>query len=962
MIKRLFFCVLAVFALLGAKAQKSDVLKVEELTLSNGMSVWLNEDHSQPKVFGAVVVQAGAKDCPNTGIAHYFEHIMFKGTEEIGTVDYTNEKPWLDSIAACYDQLAATQDAAQRTAIQKHINELSQKAGEYAIPNEFNSLISRYGGSNLNAGTSYDFTFYHNMFAPQFLEHWCWLNSDRLINPVFRLFQGELETVYEEKNLYADNMMSAAMEKVFGEMFGSQPYAYPVIGSTENLKNPKLSDMRDFYSRYYVGSNMGLVLCGDIDLESVVPLLEKTFGRIPMGVKPTRLTSPLPDISAERTVEVKVPVPLVSAEVLVFKGVTDYDKDANAMNVAMRLLFNGKAGMLDSLTNEGKMMMSMAAPMTLNDAGTTIMLIAPNLFAKTAKAEQQCLAQVKRLSAGDFSDEVLLAQKQELYRESLRGLETIDERAVAMVMAMSSGHSWKEYISKIEAVNNVTRDDVTAVSKRYLEAPFVRFVKKYGNYPKDKLTQPGYKPVIPKNRGQESEYAKRLAQLPVSNREPRLIDFQKDAVITPLGGEACLYTVKNPVNELFSLSVDWNRGTLADPSLEHVSMFLNTIGTDSLTRQQLGLALQRVGGDMVFEASKESFSLEITGVDRNFEPTMQIIRHFIDAAKADKSSVKKVVDAAKAEEKSLTEDNTDVMRAMADRVAHGSRAAMLHRMTAKEVKALGGDAMLAAFRKVQQSACDIVYSGSLDNDVVEKAVRQTLPVALSAQPYVDYYIDNVAYQQPTVYVFDMPKARQTLFLTYEQLRPMSSAKERSEAQVFANSFGGGMSSTLFQEVREFRSMAYTTGSHLVAPSLRQHPNSPLALISVTGTQGDKAMSAINLVDSIMRNLSFCENNFLTSRQECVNDLSNEFPSFRKIGGEIAKMRRAGYTEDSNKGKAALYREVTMDDVRQFYEANVKDNASHRVLCIIGSKKKLNLKELARYGQVVFLKEKDLFRK
>ena len=159
-------------------AQMPKALQVKELQLSNGMSVWLNEDHSQPKVFGAVVVQAGAKDCPNTGIAHYFEHIMFKGTDEIGTVDYAKEKPWLDSISAAYDRLAATTDVAQREAIQKDINRLSQKAGEYAIPNEFNSLISRYGGSELNAGTSFDFTFYHNMFTPQFMEQWCRLNSD----------------------------------------------------------------------------------------------------------------------------------------------------------------------------------------------------------------------------------------------------------------------------------------------------------------------------------------------------------------------------------------------------------------------------------------------------------------------------------------------------------------------------------------------------------------------------------------------------------------------------------------------------------------------------------------------------------------------------------------------------------------------------------------------------------------
>ena len=307
--KRIILSVFSISLSFVAMAQNSDVLKVKEARLSNGMTVWLNEDHSQPKVYGAVVVKAGAKDCPNTGIAHYFEHILFKGTEEIGTVDYQAEKPWLDSISAKYDQLAATKDEASRLAIQKDISRLSQKAGEYAIPNEFNRLISKYGGSALNAGTSWDFTYYHNIFTPQYMAQWCQLNSDRLINPVFRLFQGELETVYEEKNMYADDMMSSAMEKIFLELFQDRPYAYPVIGSTENLKNPKLSEMREFYKKYYVACNMGLVLCGDFDSDNIMPLLEQTFGRIPRGVEPPHVKSPLPDITSERTVEIKMPMP-----------------------------------------------------------------------------------------------------------------------------------------------------------------------------------------------------------------------------------------------------------------------------------------------------------------------------------------------------------------------------------------------------------------------------------------------------------------------------------------------------------------------------------------------------------------------------------------------------------------------------------------------------------------------------
>ena len=367
-------------------------LHVQELKLSNGMTVWLNEDHSQPKVFGAVVVKAGAKDCPNTGIAHYFEHIMFKGTDRIGTTDYAKEKPWLDSISAQYDLLSQTKNETERTRIQQHINGLSLKAADYMIPNEFNRLVSKYGGSGLNAGTGHDLTYYHNSFLPQFIEQWCWLNSERLMSPVFRGFQGELENVYEEKNRSADGM-GDVQEKVFGAVFKTKPYAYPVLGSTDNLKNPRLSDMAAFYKKYYVASNMCLILCGDITPDSTLTaLLEQTFGRVQTGPVPQRGYSPMPDIQAGESQEVKLPIPLVGAEALVYKAPTEYEADATALDLANKLLYNEKAGLLDSLVNEHKLMMTAALTVGFDDAAGSAIAIIPNLLGKMKTAEQRVMA------------------------------------------------------------------------------------------------------------------------------------------------------------------------------------------------------------------------------------------------------------------------------------------------------------------------------------------------------------------------------------------------------------------------------------------------------------------------------------------------------------------------------------------------------------------------------------------
>ena len=388
-------------------------LEVRELKLSNGLTVWLNEDHTQPKVFGALVVKAGAKDCHNTGLAHYLEHVLFKGTQRIGTIDYAAEKVWLDSISMKYNELSQTTDVEQRLTIQRDISRLSQRAADYAIPNEFNRLIAKYGGSELNAFTSWDVTEYHNTFTPQFLEQWCELNSERMLNPVFRLFQGELEAVYEEKNRAADNMITGAVERVIDAAFKGHPYQYPIIGSTENLKNPRLSDMEDFFRRYYVAGNMGLMLSCDFSTGDIVPLLERTFGRLSKGEAPKRQIEKLQPFNGE-TLNIKLNIPLVKAVGLLFRGPLSTDKDYRALQLAMRLLSNdNETGMLDSLRTAHKIMFALSENFSLNEAGAVGLLVIPKIpFGSKKKAERLCWQQIERVKAGDFSDEKLTELKQ----------------------------------------------------------------------------------------------------------------------------------------------------------------------------------------------------------------------------------------------------------------------------------------------------------------------------------------------------------------------------------------------------------------------------------------------------------------------------------------------------------------------------------------------------------------------
>lgn len=954
--RRIAFLLIIVLTSVFAYAQ----LEVKELKLSNGMTVWLNEDHSQPKVFGAVVVKAGAKDCPNTGIAHYFEHIMFKGTDRMGTTDYAAEKPWLDSISAQYDLLSKTKDEAERTRIQMHINELSLKAADYAIPNEFNRLISKYGGSGLNAGTGHDLTFYHNSFLPQFIEQWCWLNSERLMKPVFRGFQGELENVYEEKNRAAD-ALGDARDKVFSAVFKTQPYAYPLIGSTENLKNPRLSEMDAFYKKYYVASNMGLILCGDIKADSALTaLLEKTFGRVQTGPVPERMKSPMPTIAAGEREEIKLPIPLIGAEALVFKAPTDFEADANALELANKLLYNGKAGLLDSLVNEHKLMMAAAVSASLDDAAGSAIVVIPNLFGKMKKAEARVMEQIKKVMDGDFTDEQMEALKQEMLMEAEQNIETIGNRSDVLIDAFSKGRTWQDVLHKMEGIRRLTKADVVAAAKKYYGANYITLAKKYGTSKKETLKQPGYKPISPKNMDAKSAFAQQLEQIPVKDTAIHTVDFNRDITIKQLNSHVTLYHKENPINDVFSFTIRYKDGELHTPAQKIMADYLSQLGTDSLKKQQLEQAWQRIGTTMEIVPGDVAFSINLTGPDSQLKSALQLLAHFLHSVKGDSDALKDVKDEDKVERKSFGKQKDDVLRPVLHRIIYGDKSSYLTQLNKKEVKSLTDEDLLTLFRELQQYDCELFYCGRQSIAYVADEAQRILPLAQCTKPQADTFRPFLQYDEPVVYFFNVPKSRQNYVVSYDAIGALPSIEERVKFKLWDEYFGGSMSSVLFQNVREFRSLAYSTGGSSFTKSLALHPEAIQGYVTVTGTQSDKTLEALSTIDSLLHQISIKENNLEASRQSVLNDIQNTYPTFRTLGKYVANQLRDGYSSDPNADIARGIPAVTTQDIQQFLQQHVASN-NNRVWIVIGDKKLTDMKALARFGKVIELKKEDVYR-
>lgn len=952
-----------VFACCSYQSQAEDLnaLKVKEYRLENGLTVWLNEDHSQPKVFGAVVVKAGAKDCPDTGIAHYFEHMMFKGTDRIGTLDYESEKVLLDSIAMKYDELAMTEDTAARARLQKEINELSIRSSEYVIPNEFNRLINRFGGSGLNAATSYDATIYFNTFSPQYMVQWAEINSERLINPVFRLFQSELETVYEEKNMYGDFIGGQVMDTLMARYFGPHPYAYPIIGSTKNLKNPRLTEMHKFFEDYYVASNMALILSGDFDAQQVMPILEKAFSRIRSGNAPKQEKVMLPPFNGRETMKVKFLIPFIKAMGLGFRGVSANHEDQVALNIAVNLLNNANGtGYLDKLMVEHKLMGALAINESMNEAGILAVAIMPKLLIQSySSAEKMVWDEINRVKNGDFSDEMFNSLKLEQKRQYASSLENIDSRATIMMNLFSQGKSWNDYLNEVARIESITKEDVVRVAQKYFSNNYLCVTKSTGKYPKDNLPKPAFSPVVPRNADASSSYAKQLEKIPEQQVAPRIIDFEKDVKTSKLTPLVTLYTTPNPLNDIFTLNISYGIGALEQPELMQLTNYLQLLGTESLSFEQFRSRLQSIGSTLAFDVTPDAFVMKVTGFDNHIDETMELVGDFIRHAKADDKKLRQIVDDAKVSEKAFFKSGDNVASALLEQVKYGDQSRYLRKLSLSQIKKLKGKDMLAIYDKVRSVQCDLHYCGTLPVEKVIGTIRQHLPLErTTVASNSPYYRELKQYDRPTVFFIDMPDMAQSIVYGYVKGDPVDDKASRHASRLFSVYFGGDMSSLMFQEIREFRSFAYRTSGRYQLPN-HAHKGTAGSFTAMLSTQSDKTLDALGVLDSLIREMPLKPERMEAVKQTLVNRINNDYPPFRNLSEKVASARMEGFDRDPAEEFLRDIATMDMQDISRFYREQISGRPV--VYVIAGNRKHIDMKKLAEYGTIIKVKKKDIYK-
>ena len=933
-----------------------------EYKLANGLTVMLWEDHDQPDVTGYVAVRAGAMDEPAeyTGLAHYLEHMLFKGTQRIGALDWEKEKPHYEEIIRLYDEYAETTDEAKRLELTKKINEESIEAAKYATVEDFFVLLDGIGATGVNAFTSYDMTCYHNSFPAANMYKWLTIFSDRLIDPVYRTFQAELENVFEEYNMYQDNVGTHTRQNLFRKLYEGHPYERDVIGLPEHLKNPRLSKLIEFYNTWYVPNNMALIIVGDFDAETTKPMIEETFGRLQYKELPERPTYPKTSFAGNPKHKFKVGYyPMV---VWAYDGVNMTDKDLLPLQFVVSLLNNStNTGLLDKLNIDGTVSSVGASVDARRDQGRILIQAIPyfdanqQTYESNVATEKIVNAEINRLKMGDIPDWLIQTVKAEYAQNYKLAFESSDTKMNALVSSFIYNTPIDDIFTENDRVQALTKADIQRIAKKYFDADHMTLTFDEGDPKKNKLAKPAIKPLELLN-SQETEYAKAFKALPQGTLKQTFMNLN-DVVVTEIDENVKLHYATNPKNNIFSLELVFGVGTAKKPMLEYVTSLMNRAGImPNIDPQEFRRQLSELGGRCGYGVSNSYFYVSIIGDEEHLAEICQLVQRQMLMPKFDT----KQFDAVKGSELSsrFMMSKMDGLQADALReyVLYDKESEYIDVVPFMDVYYMDELKLKVEFLDAIKYALDIHYCGQKPVEEVKDILTKNLPLQEGVIPSTSPEIrQKKTYDKTQVYFLANSNVQQSTIYFYFNGKPYD--KDQSVLfQAFNQYFSGGFTGIVLDEIREKRSMAYTASGQAVRGPL---PGKESYFMGYIGTQSDKAVDAINVFMSLLDSMPEYPERIESVKAALRQNAQISKPSFRSKTEAYDAWREMGYDMDPAKYNQEAINNLTFEQIKQFYETYIKGQPVS--IIVMGDPKLIDQKALqAKYGKIVKVSKTRLF--
>ena len=947
-----------------------DMSKTRIYTLDNGLKVYLSPSSEEPRIQTFIAVRTGSKNDPaeTTGLAHYLEHLMFKGTSKFGVTDSAAEAPYLADIEQRYEAYRLLTDPDERRQAYHEIDSVSQLAAQYNIPNEYDKLMAAIGAEGTNAYTSEDVTCYTEDIPSNEVENWAKIQSDRFMNMVIRGFHTELEAVYEEYNISLTSDMRKMYAAMGAKLFPTHPYGLQTtLGTQEHLKNPSIVNIKNYFHKWYVPNNVAICMAGDFDPDEVIAVIDKYFGQWQPSTdadgKVAQVEQPTFPEQPELTAPVDTTVVGLEAETiwLGYRFGRASSLQMDTLRVIESMLSNGTAGLIDlDISQQMKMLSAWGGVMANMDYSAFILAGTPKEGQSLDEVRSLLLEEMDKLKAGDFSDDLLPSVVNNMKLQYYNSLESNRSRADMFVQAFINGTPWEQEVQTMSRLEGMTKEQIVDFANRHFGDNYAAVYKRQGVDPtQKKIDKPEITP-IPTNRDQMSQFVKDIQASEVKPIEPRFVDFNKDLTFGNLSqsgeveGLPYIY-VKNTENGRFQMSFRYDFGDEADLRYHYAAQYLEFLGTDSLTPQQVKQQFYKLACRYNIQVGQRAISVSLNGLSENMTEAVALLEHLFGHAKADSAAYAQYVmleAKGRADQKLDQRINFNVL---VNYGLYGPYNPSRNDLSIDSLQRTDPQQLLDLLKNLSQYKHTVLYYGPMSTDELSQALKPHLTANVaSVEPLANkpYILQPTPENEILLAPYD---AKNIYMRMIHNEQKAWNADEAAVKALFNEYYGGGMNTVVFQELREARGLAYNAYAAYVEPRFQDMPEYFFTHII---TQNDKMMDCIRQFHVILDTIPESDGSFQIAKDALTKRLASQRTTkFGLINAWITAKDR-GIDYDLNERIYNALPALTLQDIVQFEKEQVAGKTYRYV--ILGDEKELDLSGLQKYGTIKRVSTEEIF--
>ena len=962
--KKLIIFALAALATMGVQAQRhyetveGDPMKVRIYTLNNGLKVYLSANSEKPRITAHIAVNTGHRNDPaeTTGLAHYLEHLMFKGTKSFGTSNYEAEKPLLDKITELYEEHYRLTDPEARKAKYHEIDSVSQLAAQYNIPNEYDKLMTSIGGEGTNAYTWFDITCYTEDIPSNEVENWAKIQGDRFQNMVVRGFHTELEAVYEEKNISLSNDGEKQFDALFAKLFPSHSYGtQTTLGTQEHLKNPSIVNIQNYFNKYYCPNNVAICMAGDLDYDKTMDAIEKYFGNWQPGhdISPRQF----PAQPVFTTPQDTAVIGLEEESLMLgwrFKGAADKQNDT--LKLVSQILYNGTAGLLDlNLNQKMSLQESYAETPSLKDYSVLCMAGYPNEGQSLDDVKSLLLGEVEKLKKGDFDESLIAAVVNNMKLVYNHQIENNRSRVGMLVDAYINGETWTDAVHQIDRISKLTKEDVVKFSNEYLTDGYVCSRKLQGDDTTiKKIDKPLITP-IPTNRDMTSAFLQEVANSKTEPIQPRFADFKKELTFGQTKQKLPLIYKQNTENDIFRLVFYYDFGKQADNRYSDAALYIDKLGIGKLTNEEIQKKFYSLACNYNVQVGDDYMSINISGLNENLAEALRLTEDVLNHAKADKDIYNMYVEQTLKQREDAKKEQRACFSKASLYATYGEYNSATNVMSEEQLRQTDPQTLLDLLKNLSNIEHTVIYYGASSEKEISDLVGKLHKTSKNLQPAPDN--KPYVYQQtPQTEVFLAPyDAKNIYMMKYHNSNRQWSPDNAAVEALFNEYFGGGMNTIVFQELREARGLAYSASAYYNSPDRKGEPEYANEFII---SQNDKMMDCINVFNDITEQMPQSESAFRIAKQSLTKSLQSRRYTKLSLIYYYLQMKKLGLDYDLNEVIYKALPSLTLQDIVKFEQQTMTQKPWRYT--ILGNEQELDMENLNRIGNVKRLTLEDIF--